>query len=298
MARKKNKSMKWQVEALLLPKLCIGQSRHEAKISAKEKGEMGTAGIYSWATDNTYKKHCIYFAEWSKKAYGCKTVEDALQYIQEYINIRTGQGLSAWTIKMEASAIAKMYGYTSAELKIITPERKRQNITRSRISCEHDKHISEKNHKDIIVFFQGCGLRRHELKALCSENILIDGEDVYIEVLKGKGGKRRTVEVLPEYKELIRSYHNDKKRQLVFEEIPQNLDIHSFRAYFACAWYTLLARPLDSLTKEQKYYCRSDLKGVVYDKRAMMKVSQLLGHNRINVIVSNYLWKMENMKND
>jgi len=52
------------------------------------------------------------------------------------------------------------------------------------------------------------------------------------------------------------------------------------------------------VTREEKYYCKSDLKGVVYDKRAMMKVSQLLGHNRINVIASNYLWKMENMKND
>ena len=37
MARKKNKSMKWQVEEVLLAKLCIGQSKHEAKKKAREE---------------------------------------------------------------------------------------------------------------------------------------------------------------------------------------------------------------------------------------------------------------------
>ena len=292
MARKKNKSMKWQVETMLLSKLCIGQSRHEAKKYAKENGDTTPNGIYSWSTYNTYKKHCIYFAQWAKETHQCKTLDEAFPYVQEYIDFRVTQGLSAWTVKTEASAIAKMYGNQAKEWKLDTPARKRKDIRRSRLSCEHDKHISVDKHNDIIMFCKGSGLRRHELAALCTEDIIVEGEIVYIQILQGKGGKQRTVQVLPKYKDFIGSLSSDKERQPVFDKIPQNLDIHSFRADFACQWYKVLARPLDSLASNQKYYCKGDRKGVVYDRKAMMTVSKLLGHNRINVIASNYLWKL------
>lgn len=292
MGRTKNKSMKWQVEELLLSKLCIGQSRHEAKKEAKKLGKQTPDGIHSWDTYNTYKKHCIYFTEWCKKTYGCKTIEGAKAHIQDYLDYRIDNGLSAWTIKMEASAIAKMYGSSVAELGIKTPERRREDIKRSRFTCKHDKHISLENHKDIIDFCKGCGLRRHELAQLKTENIIIEGKNVYIEVLQGKGGKQRIVEVLPEYREHIKSYHNDNIGDHVFKEIPQNLDIHSYRAFYTCELYKSLERSLDSLTREQKYYCKGDMKGRVYDRRAMIEVSKMLGHNRINVIASNYLWDL------
>ena len=95
--------------------------------------------------------------------------------------------------------------------------------------------------------------------------------------------------MLPEYREHIESYYNDENiGEYIFKEIPQNLDIHSYRASYACELYKSLERPLDSLIREQKYYCKGDMKGNVYDKKAMLKVSKMLGHNRINVIASNY----------
>ncbi|MDD4113105.1 MAG: hypothetical protein PHC56_08750 [Herbinix sp.] len=297
MGRTKNKSMKWQVQAAMLSKLCIGQSRHKAKEEIKKEGKSTPDGIYSWSTYNTYKKHCIAFAEWCKKTYGCKSIEGAKKHIQDYLDYRIDKGLSAWTIKMEASAIAKMYGSSTSDLKLITPDRKREDIKRSRKDCKHDKHISKEKHKDIIDFCKGCGLRRHELAQLKTENIIIEEDNVYIEVLQGKGGKRRIVEVLAEYREHIKSYHNDNIGEYVFKTIPQNLDIHSYRASYACELYKSLERPLDSLIREQKYYCKGDMKGNVYDKKAMMTVSRMLGHNRINVIASNYLWNLHDKTN-
>lgn len=297
MGRTKNKSMKWQVQAAMLSKLCIGQSRHKAKEEIKKEGKSTPDGIYSWSTYNTYKKHCIAFAEWCKKTYGCKSIEGAKKHIQDYLDYRIDKGLSAWTIKMEASAIAKMYGSSTSDLKLITPDRKREDIKRSRKDCKHDKHISKEKHKDIIDFCKGCGLRRHELAQLKTENIIIEEDNVYIEVLQGKGGRRRIVEVLAEYREHIKSYHNDNIGEYVFKTIPQNLDIHSYRASYACELYKSLERPLDSLIREQKYYCKGDMKGNVYDKKAMMTVSRMLGHNRINVIASNYLWNLHDKTN-
>ena len=81
MGRTKNKSMKWQVQAAMLSKLCIGQSRHKAKEEIKKEGKSTPDGIYSWSTYNTYKKHCIAFAEWCKKTYGCKSIEGAKKHI-------------------------------------------------------------------------------------------------------------------------------------------------------------------------------------------------------------------------
>lgn len=230
------------------------------------------------------------FAEWCKDTHGCKTIEAAKPYIQEYLDLRINKGLSSWTINLDASAIAKMYGCSTKDLKLILPERKRKDIKRSRKSCGHDKHVSKKNNKNIIDFCKGCGLRRHELAQLKTENILTEGENVYIEVLQGKGGKRRIVEVLPKFREHIKSYQNGKTGEYVFKEIAQNLDIHSYRASYACELYKSLERPLDSLIREQKYFCKGNMKGTVYDKKAMLKVSKMLGHNRINVIASNYLW--------
>jgi integrase len=47
------------------------------------------------------------------------------------------------------------------------------------------------------------------------------------------------------------------------------------------------AKGLKDLTSA--YYCRNDMKGVVYDKLALHKASLALGHNRINVIAEHYL---------
>ena len=38
------------------------------------------------------------------------------------------------------------------------------------------------------------------------------------------------------------------------------------------------------------FYCRRDLKGVIYDRQALFIASENLGHNRESVIVEHYLW--------
>lgn len=40
------------------------------------------------------------------------------------------------------------------------------------------------------------------------------------------------------------------------------------------------------------YYCRRDMKGEVYDRVAMFKASEALGHNRECVVAENYFWNM------
>ncbi len=97
-----------------------------------------------------------------------------------------------------------------------------------------------------------------------------DPLDLVHRLMLNKKWKERTVQVLPEYKDFIKSFHTDEKKQFVFEELPQNLDIHSYQRDFACEWYKRLARPLETLSRDQKYYCKGDRKNVGYDRRAML----------------------------
>ncbi len=246
-------------------------------------------GIYSWSTYNGYKNKAIAFAEWAKKNYGYKTLGSAKAYIQDYLDNQISLGQSVSTIKTKASATKKLYGM-SEEVNLKTPDRKREDIKRSRFECEHDKHVSKKRNKDLIGFCNGTGLRRHEVAVVCPKDINYDESGLIVHVKQGKSGKPRDVPVLEEFYPYVEKCIGLLPNEPIFKNIPKKLDIHSYRAKFACAWYKKLARPLETLTKKQKYYCRGEMKGIVYDRRAMMMVSKMLGHERINVIASNYLW--------
>ena len=80
----------------------------------------GMAGrIYTDTTLATYKKHCCYFVRWAKVAHGCKTLKECKKYVPEWMETR--RGLSAWTQKTEASALAKLYRCRAEDLGISTP---------------------------------------------------------------------------------------------------------------------------------------------------------------------------------
>jgi len=106
--------------------------------------------------------------------------------------------------------------------------------------------------------------------------------------IKGKGGRLRDCPILS--KEAVEQIKNTPNGQNVWSKIPSRADIHSYRAEYCKSLYQLHARPIAEIPKDDKYYCRSDLKGVVYDKKAMLIASQALGHNRISVIAGHYLY--------
>ena len=74
----------------------------------------------------------------------------------------------------------------------------------------------------------------------------------------------------------------------VWPHVP-DMDVHSYRSEYCTQIYNTLARPVEKIPKNERYHCRSDLKGVCYDKRAMLIASRCLGHNRINIIAEHYL---------
>ena len=50
-------------------------------------------------------------------------------------------------------------------------------------------------------------------------------------------------------------------------------------------WYNPKTRKMESAV----YHCRSDRKGVSFDKAAMIKASEALGHGRLDVVAGHYI---------
>lgn len=285
MGHKNKKTLIRQVQEALDEKLRIGESKHQAK-----KDGTATSGIFSWKTYKTYLHQCCTFVSWAKKEHGCKTLAECRQYADEWLTRR--EDASAYTQKLERAALAKLYSCTSQDF-VPSSKRSRAAITRSRTASERDRHFSEENNALLTAFCRGTGLRRSELSALRAG--CLDERDgaLYVAVISGsKGGRAREVPVLDEYREAVETAFRAAEERpdgRVWPSVPVHADIHAYRAEYATKLYRRLARPVEQIPKQDRYCCRRDLKGVVYDKRAMRKVSQALGHNRISVIAGHYL---------
>jgi len=251
----------------------------------RKKG-VASRGIYSYGTRKTYIIKCCAFVKWAKENYGCRTLLEARKYVDAYLQHLMDSKYSPYSQKIIASALAKLYDCSSKDF-IPTQVRRRADITRSR---EGKAIFSESRNSEFVDFCKATGLRRHEIKNLKPENLRFDeatGKYMLVNI-KGKGGRLRACPILSD--RAIERIKNTIAGQRVWGKIPSRADIHSYRADYCRAIYDLHARPLAEIPKSDRYYCRGDLKGVVYDKRAMKIASLALGHNRISVIAGHYLY--------
>lgn len=278
-------SFKYQVSGVLIKKLQVGESKHEAK------REGNTEGIYSWSTYHNYQAVGVQFLKWCRAEHNVRLLEDARPYIEAYIKSRIAGGYSASTIKRDVAALCKIYDLKRENLLIDLPARHRRDITRSRTEKNHDKEFSEIRNRDVVDFGKGTGLRKHELAKVKGKDVYTKNGTLFVRT-RGKGGKVREVEVLPQYRNHVQACaQHVGPDELIFQkgQIKNRMDEHAYRREYAQKKYELLARPLEELPRRDRYVCRKDKKGVVYDKKAMRNVSNNLGHERISVIAQSYI---------
>lgn len=90
-------------------------------------------------------------------------------------------------------------------------------------------------------------------------------------------------------KQVIEKMKNTPEKELVWGKVNSHAPIHSFRSEYATNLYKSLARNTKDIPYKERYACRKDMAGKVYDKKAMAEVSKRLGHTRLSVIASHYL---------
>lgn len=262
---------------------------------SKDKAEADTRNkIYSKATFETYKQQFRHFADWLDKAHPeAVTLEDARDFVDEYLRHLIKLERSAYSISTAKAAIAKVMGVEATQF-IATPPRLRADIKRSRGVAERDKHISDKKEEELARFTSATGLRRKEMTMIKSDDLFFKNGQAYLNINKGtKGGKPRIAKIVgkteAETKEIVKWIQSKKGR--LFNKLSSNYDNHFYRATYANRLYNQLKRDIDKIPTQDKYIMRKERAGEVYDKQAMLLVSKALGHNRISVIAQSYLYQ-------
>jgi hypothetical protein len=298
-------SIKYQLKQRVQSKIRLGEKRNKVKKEIREECKMNgsrmhptrTAGIFSVNTLKTYIRIGNLFAEWCIENYKVKTIDEITKEMAlKYLQMRKDKGQSAWTLQTVKSSINKLFEFNiNVDSKDIDlPKRKRENIKRSRGERAHDKQVNLENYKDLITILRGFGFRRREAKKLKVDSIIKISGRLYALILKGasgggKGGKYREVECLKymekEVEEVVAKRLADEKL-FVFDKIPGKLDVHSIRADYANEKYKELLENTEIASTEE-IYTRND--GKKYNVAALKKVSENLGHNRISVVITNYM---------
>ena len=324
MGHKSKKSLICQVAENLKSKLAIGESKHNDKINGIDSRNK----IYSFGTYNAYLQQSVQFVKWCKTKHKCKTLDECKQYADEYLKLNIDKGMSPYTLKLQVAALCKLYSCSSTDF-IPTPARKRKNITRSRnknIKCTTDFErfclctglrrreitalrgtaLIEENGQYYIAVHNGKGGRRRIAEIVGTSediafvvNIMKNAEDnkvfskipytdihamraIYANRIYNKYARQKS-----EFRnERLIMYHN----RVIKTYTSKNIDIKNNLEYYDYSpqtGYTLKPGYKDVRTA---YYCRQDKKHISYDRLALLKCSQNLGHNRACIVADHYLW--------
>lgn len=255
--------------------------------SKKESVANGTAKdkIFSYKTYEAYWKHTKYFIKYIQANHPeCTTLKAAKQYMNEWLQMRTDEGKSAWTIHLEAKALGKLFGIDPTDEQYFQPpKRERQKITRSRVDRVRDKHFSKSNNDELIKFCKGTGLRRSELLDLRGKDLISRAEiedeisrlekqqnethdpnrerwldmlrdtrmfksEYFTHVRCGKGGRVRMSPIIgANAEQIIERMRNTAPEEKVWQHVSENADIHGYRAEYATAIYKAHARAIEDI---------------------------------------------------
>lgn len=308
MSRANKKTLSLQVYETLQGKARFGHPKHVDKVF-----KMTDKYIYSYSTMKTYLKHCNYFIDFCKAddfirqelGHKPRTLEECKPFVERFIKAQEERGLSAYTVKMELSALEKLYG---EKFDIKTKATRRSDIKRSRGEAVRDKHFSEEKNADFVTFCRCTGVRRSEYENVKPSDLITDGDQMFLHII-GKGGRERLAPIIgtDEEKRTVLSY---LQTLTGCNKSPAHADIHSYRADYATRIYknscpddlssyrkqrfnytdiTGKTNKGNDIYKSYLYVCRNDRKGDVLFRPAMIKASQALGHNRESVVGEHYI---------
>lgn len=252
--------------------------------------------IYSSKTYKTYHNECKRFAVWCRKTHPeVRHLKECKKYVNEYLTYQISSGKSPWTLTTQKAALTKLYGVDYASF-IATPPRERSKIKRSRNPVSRDKNISANTEKFLSTITSATGLRRNELCKITGDALRYDSSGrPFLHITRGtKGGKIRDAVIIgatPEETEYIVGLFKLAGKMKLLPKVSSAYDNHRYRAEYAKRLYQRFARNIDDIPKKERIYLRKDRKGEILDRSCLMYISSCLGHSRIDVLYSNYLYR-------
>ena len=275
-----SKDLHQQAYDRLTGMLSFGESKRAAVAAGTDRDK-----IFSVSTYKAYWKHTKYFIKYIREKHPeCTTLKSARKYVNEWLQARADQGLSAWTVQLEAKALGKLYGIQPDDENYFKPpKRNRGDIKRSRGDRVRDRHFSKTNNDELIKFCRGTGLRRSELGELRGKDLVtreqIEKEIARLEavpedrrtpaaekrltmlqdtrlfqgefftfVRNGKGGRARLSPIIGKNTEqIVERIRNTPPEEKVWQHVHKSADIHGYRAEYATAIYKAHARAIKEI---------------------------------------------------
>lgn len=269
---RKTKITKNAVIKRLQDKQAYGQSRHEGK-------KDGTAAhkIYSYNTYNTYRKQVSAYYDYVYQRTRGNIPDEAVfaLYVQEYIDRYT----SAWSQKTALAAMRKA-GLPVPQVR--TLKETRASIRKNRGGAPG---VSTSIHDTTIELCKIAGLRRHEIPKARADNLKVKNGIWYLDGIKGKGGKVRNIR-------LLRAPSDRLKHALSagLDAPPEAVNVHIYRRGYAQEIYSRYLAAMQAAGKKITWiHLRKEQAGVKICREAALYTSRQLGHNRVDVVVRNYL---------
>ncbi len=285
-----------------------GKSKKDNRLSHKstKRHQQDKEYIFSSSTLRMYIRHVYRFFRWiQQQEIELHTFQEALQYLQAYLDDLIRNNRSAFYIKLAGCSVLKLYpGHYLSDYR--TPECRRKEIRRSRL---HDMRYfikAQKNHPDLFLFGLSTGLRKDKELARARGTDLVEKDGRWFVHTKGKNGQYRDAPIIgpPEtIAKVVKMMREAGERKLfgpegVFGIIPEKYDQHVLRSIYAVRIYLENERPQEVLPREERYRCRNEYAGIVLDRKAMLEASEALGHHRSGVIAQSYLWPMVTMSEE
>lgn len=281
---------------------------------------VGSDLLHSDVTLANYKRVCSHFAYYLVTHHPeVNTARYARKkgYDYEYLQYRIALDLSSSTVALDACALAKLYRVHSYDIHDNKPKRITSNNTRSRGYSEarykHDLDL----YGDIAEVARYSGVRRATLRTLKPMHFLENENGKLYLPLDGKENDTKhgkifdVSDILDKNQDRLREILSQyAPNEVMFPKIPAHLDVHGIRALYAEDLYAAIARNIKDIPANERIplkkprYAKNrrkpyasapaiyrGKKGRKYDRAALSRVSESLGHHRESVTARNYLWR-------
>lgn len=132
------------------------------------------------------------------------------------------------------------------------PKRTAGRIRRSRretANLQGKREAEKEENRRLIDFQRAVGIRRSELARLRGKDLVREGNQIYVFVERGKGGKRQKQWILPaDRAAVIKTFSGIGPEDLVFSraEMANKIDLHALRAECARRCYEYYAQLIKS----------------------------------------------------
>lgn len=142
------------------------------------------------------------------------------------------------------------------------------------------------------------------MKKICEDVLEHLGDyEYYILSYRDKGGKSRFAPIVSNEQQIVDRIRHTPQGKKVWEYVSDNCDVHGYRSDYAVSIYNKYARPIEEIpcdaihpgtgkpyrSAKEVYICRGSEAKKVLDRRAILKVSKALGHNREDTAITNYI---------